>query len=99
MADVPINPPLPPLEDPRHEKEIFASEIAGVGFVHGNVVVTLANVRFGEAIEKETPRAHRVVAGRIVLTQVAANQLVQHIQRLAAQIEAAAKTAASQKPS
>jgi hypothetical protein len=96
MADIPANPPL---EDPLHEKEIFASEVAGVGFVHGNVVVTLAHLRFGEAIEKETPRAHRVVTGRIVLTHIAASQLVQHIQRLAVQIEAAAKTAASQKPS
>jgi hypothetical protein len=96
MADIPANPPL---EDPLHEKEIFASEVASVGFVHGNVVVTLATVRAGEAIEKETSRARRVVTGRIVLTHVAANQLVQHIQRLAAQIEAAAKTAASQRPS
>jgi hypothetical protein len=96
MADIPANPPL---EDPLHEKEIFASEVANVGFVHGNVVVTLANVRIVEAIEKETPRAHRVVAGRIVLTQVAANQLVQDIQRLAAQVEAAGRQAAAQKPS
>ena len=33
-------------EDPLHEKEIFASEVVGVAFVHGNVVVTLANARF-----------------------------------------------------
>ena len=33
-------------EDPLHEKEIFASEVAGVAFVHGNVIVTLANARF-----------------------------------------------------
>jgi hypothetical protein len=88
-----------PLEDPLHEKEIFASEVAGVGFVHGNVVVTLANVRFDEATGKETPQAHRVVTGRIVLTHVAANQLVQHIQRLAAQLESAGRQAAAQKPS
>jgi hypothetical protein len=96
VPDMPANKPL---EDPLHEKEIFASEVAGVGFVHGNVVVTLANVRFDEATGKETPQAHRVVTGRIVLTHVAANQLVQHIQRLAAQLESAGRQAAAQKPS
>jgi hypothetical protein len=36
MAD-PVKPPT--LEDPLIEKEIFASEVAGVGMVHGNVVL------------------------------------------------------------
>jgi hypothetical protein len=36
MAD-PVKPP--PLEDPLNEKEIFAREVAGVGMVHGNVVL------------------------------------------------------------
>jgi hypothetical protein len=96
---MPDAPSRPPLEDPLNEKEIFASEVAGVGFVHGNVLVTLANVRFDEATGKETPQVHRVVTGRIVLTNAAANQLVQDIQRLAAQVEAAGRQAAAQKPS
>jgi hypothetical protein len=46
MAD-PVK--APPLEDPHNEKEIFASEVAAVGMLHGNVVLTLANVRFDHA--------------------------------------------------
>ena len=38
----------PPLEDPLHEREIFASEVAGVAMVHGNFVLTLAKLRFEE---------------------------------------------------
>ena len=44
MAD---NPQQKVFEDPLHEKEIFASEVVGVAFVHGNVIVTLANARVG----------------------------------------------------
>ena len=36
----------PPLEDPLNEREIFASEVTGVGIIHGNVGITLANIRF-----------------------------------------------------
>ena len=38
----------PPLEDPLHEREIFASEVVSVGTVHGNIAITLATVRFDE---------------------------------------------------
>jgi hypothetical protein len=31
----------PPLEDPLHEKELFASEVTSVGVVHGNITITL----------------------------------------------------------
>jgi hypothetical protein len=77
-------------DDPLHEKEIFASEVAGVAFVHGNVIVTLANARFEAAGAGEPARVRHVIGGRIVLTNVAASQLLQSLQGLAAQIEAAA---------
>jgi hypothetical protein len=93
MAD---NPNRPLLEDPVHEKEIFASEVANIGMIHGNFAITLANVRFDDAIGGQQPKVRRVVTGRIVLTNAAAGQLVQSIQQLAAQIEAAAKTAPSE---
>jgi hypothetical protein len=82
-----------------HEKEIFASEVVSVGVVHGNIVITLANVRVGELIEGQSPKARRIVCGRIVLTNPAAGQLMNSLQRLGAQMEAAAKPPPSQKPS
>jgi hypothetical protein len=88
----------PPLEDPLHEKELFASEIAGVGLVHGNVIITLANVRFEEPVGDQPAKTRRVVSGRIVLTNIAAGQLIQNLQQLAAKIETAAATAAGHKP-
>ena len=54
---MPDSPAKPVLEDPAHEKEIFASEIAGIGVVHNNIVVTLATVRFEEAVGIEPPPA------------------------------------------
>jgi hypothetical protein len=93
MADIPAKPIL---EDPVHEKEIFASEVAGIAMVHNNIIVTLANVRFEESIENKAAKARRVVVGRVVLTNVAAGQLLQSLQRFAAQLEAAAKPAVPQ---
>jgi len=87
----------PPLEDLLSEKEIFASEVAGVAMVHGNVVLTLANIRFDEGDNDQPAKARRVVCGRVVLSNPAAGQLIQSLQRLAAQIEAATKQAASAK--
>jgi hypothetical protein len=77
----------PPLEDPLHEREIFANEIAGIAMIHGNFIVTLAKAK-----------VRRIVSGRLVLTHVAANQLLQQLQRIAAQIEAATAVAAGHKP-
>jgi hypothetical protein len=74
MAD-PVRPP--PLEDPLSEKEIFASEVAALAMVHGNVVLTLANIRFDEAGGDQPAKAHRVVCGRVVPTNPAAGQLIQ----------------------
>jgi hypothetical protein len=88
-----------PLVDPLHEKEMFASEVADVGFVHGNVIILLANLRFDEPLGNEAPKAHRFVVGRIVLTHLAANQLMLRLQNLAMQLEVAGKPPASQKPS
>jgi hypothetical protein len=80
----------PPLEDPLHEREIFASEVVSVGTVHGNIAVTLATVRFDEPSGDGAAKAHRVVAARLMLTGTAANQLLHHFRQLAAQIEAIA---------
>jgi hypothetical protein len=93
MADIAAKPIL---EDPANEKEIFASEVGGIAMVHNNIVVTLANVRFEEAIGNKAARARRIVVGRIVLTNVAAGQLSQSLQRFAAQLEAASRPVAPQ---
>jgi hypothetical protein len=94
----PASKPKPPLEDPLNEREIFASEIVSVGAIHGNIAITFANTRFEEPVGANPPKAHRVVTGRVVLTGIAASQLLGNLQRLAAQIEAIAATAAGHKP-
>jgi hypothetical protein len=83
----------PPLEDPLHEKELFASEVVGAALVHGNVVITLASVRFDEPAANTPPKPRRVITSRIVLTSPAAGQLLQNLQQLASQIEAKAASA------
>jgi hypothetical protein len=88
----------PPLEDPLHEKEIFANEVVGVAVTHGNFVITLANTRFEERIANQPAKIRRIVTGRIALTTVAANQLLQNLQSIAAQIEATALAVAGHKP-
>ena len=95
MADAQTKPPL---EDPLHEREIFANEVTGIAMVHGNFIVTLAKVRFEEAAGGQAAKVRRIVSGRLVLTNVAANQLLQQLQNIAAQIEAAAAAAAGHKP-
>ncbi len=97
MAD-PVHLPKPPLEDPLHERELFANEVVNVGAIHGNVTITLANTRFEEPVGTNPPKARRIVAGRIVLSGIAANQLLTDLKKLAAQIEAIAATAAGHKP-
>jgi hypothetical protein len=84
------NPPQKVFEDPLHEKEIFASEVVGVALVHGNVIITLANARIEGASEGKPSRVRHVISSRIALTTFAAFQLLKNLQRLAAQIEAAA---------
>jgi len=96
MADAPKPSPPPPLEDPNNEKEIFASEVVSVGVLHGNIMITLANVRVGEILEGQQPKTRRVVCGRIVLTNSAVGQLMNSLQRLSAQIGAAAKSPPTQ---
>ena len=86
------------LEDPLHEKEIFANEVAGIGSIHGNIVVTFANIRFDDPVGSNQPKARRVVAARLILTNPAAGQLLQSLQRLVAQLEAAQKSATSKEP-
>ena len=56
----------PPLEDPLHEREIFANEVAGIAMIHGNFIVTLAKVRFEDATEGQTAKVRRIVSGRLV---------------------------------
>jgi len=87
-----------PLEDPLHEREIFASDVAGIAFRHGNFVVTFASFRPQEAIGNQPPHMQRVVVGRVALTNGAAGQLLQNLQQIAAQIEAAASAVAGHKP-
>jgi hypothetical protein len=88
----------PPLEDPLNEREIFASEVIGVGSIRGNIAVALATVRFDEPIGASPAKPHRVVAARLMLTNVAAGQLLRNLQQLAAQIEAIANVAAGKQP-
>ena len=96
MADAQIKPPL---EDRLHEREIFANEVTGIAMVHGNFIITLAKHRFEESSgTNEAMKLRRIVSGRLVLTNVAANQLLQSLQNIAAQIEAAAAAAAGHKP-
>jgi hypothetical protein len=68
------SPAKPPLEDPLHEKEIFANEVTSIG-----------STRFDEQVGSNQPKAQRVIAARLILTNPAANQLLQSLQRLAAQ--------------
>ena len=96
MANTPR--PKPSLEDPRNEREIFASEVVSVGGIHGNIAITLANVRFDEPVGKNPAKQRRVVVARLMLTNVAASQLLRSLQRLAAQIEATAAAAAGKQP-
>jgi len=87
------NPPTiskMPLEDPLHEREIFATEVTGIGNIHGNLTLTLASVRFDEPVGNEAPKVRRVVTARLILTNAAAVQLFQSLQKFVAQIEAAA---------
>jgi hypothetical protein len=91
MATSPIPPPKPRLEDPLNVREIFATEVVGVGSVHGNLAITLAAVRFDEPSAGETPKARRVVTGRVILTGPAATQLLQSLHKLATPNEAAQK--------
>jgi len=84
------NPQQKVFEDPLHEKEIFASEVVGVAFVHGNVIITLANARIEGAGGGKPARLRHVISSRIALTNVGASQLLQNLQGLATQIEAAA---------
>jgi hypothetical protein len=91
-------PKKPPLEDSLYEKEIFANKVAAIAMIQGNFVVTLAKHRFEEPAGTQAPKLRRIVSGRLVLTNVAANQLLQHLQSVAAQIEAVAAAAAGNKP-
>ena len=97
MTD-PTHLPKPLLEDPHNERELFADEIAAIGTMHGNIWITLANTRFDDPVGANPPKARRVVIGRIVLSGVAAGQLLQNLQQLAAQINAIAANAAGHKP-
>lgn len=100
MDTPPMTPPAKPQrEDPLHEKEIFANELAGIGSVPGNIVMTFANVRFDDPVGSNQPKAGRVVAARLILTTPAAGQLLQSLQRLVAQMEAAQKSVAGKQPS
>ena len=90
--------PKPPLEDPLHEREIFATEVIGVGAIHGNVTITLGAIRFEEPVAGSQPKARRVVTARLILTNPAAGQLLKSLQGLVTQLEAAAAPPAAAGP-
>ncbi len=82
-----VTTPRPPLEDPTSIPEIFASECAGVAFINGNIVVTLANVRPDERAVGASPTVRRFVVGRFALSNVAARQFLNQLQNVMAQVE------------
>jgi hypothetical protein len=89
MAKEPTKP-RPPLEEPVPRDEIFASEVTSISLLHNNIIVTFGTTRVDEpAFTGGTPKQRRVVAARVVLTHVAAAQLISQLQGLASQIEAA----------
>ena len=79
--------PRPPLEDPTSIPEIFASECAGVAFINGNIVVTLANARPDEHATATAPKIRRFVVGRFALSNQAARQFLAQFQQVMAQVE------------
>lgn len=83
-------PPKPQLEDPLHEKEIFSNDVVGVGMMHGNLVVTLANIRFDESSGTESAKMRRVVSARLVLSNNAGDQLLRNLQNYFTQMQAMA---------
>jgi hypothetical protein len=87
MAAAPKPVRKPPLEDPLNEREIFASEIAGVGLLHGNLVITFAVPRFEEPAGGGPGHMRRLVTARVALTNVAAGQLLKHLHELLNQID------------
>jgi hypothetical protein len=96
MAKEPTKP-RPPLEEPVPRDEIFAGEVSSVSLLHNNIIVTFGTTRVDEPlITGATPKQRRVVAARVVLTHVAAAQLITQLQGLANQIESA--KAAKAKP-
>jgi len=77
---------------------LFASEVVGIAAVHGNFLVTLASVRFEEPVGNQPPKVFRVVTGRLCLTSIAANQMLQNLQQVVtAQIKATDATVADHK--
>ena len=72
MAEKPkvvVNRPVkaaPIVQDLFPTPEIFASEIASVGVLHGNIILTLANPRVSPQPDGRPGNArHVVVAGRV----------------------------------
>ncbi len=84
----PKRPPLPPLQETFQTPEIFASDVANVALMQGNVLVTLANIRIGDTSGSQPAKPQRIVAGRLILTAAAAQQLVNNIQGLVARVKA-----------
>jgi len=96
MATLP--PPRPPLEDPLHEREIYVTEVVGIGNMQGNVGITLACLRIDESADNNPPRMRRIVAARLVLTPVAVNQLFSSLQKLAVASQPTAPQATAEQP-
>jgi hypothetical protein len=86
MTTAPKPAAPPPLEDPLHEREIFASEVVGVASLHGNLAITLASLRFEDPLGKDMPKVRRVVTAQLVLTNIAAAQLLRSLHKLTTQL-------------
>ena len=86
----------PPLEDPNNVREIFATEVAGVGVGYGCMFITLAVERHGTSVDEKLKAVRRVVVGRVVLTAGAANSLRDQLNKLAVMTAAVQTPAASE---
>jgi hypothetical protein len=71
----------PPLEDPLNEREIFVTDVAGVGEVFGNISIDLAALRRSEG------KMRRILVARLILTPNAASALINSLQQLASRIK------------
>ena len=67
-------------------KELFVSGVGGVGFLHGVVTVTLTVVRAHDLGGKKA-KMSRVVVGRLALTNAAANDLLNELRALSANLK------------
>ncbi len=81
-----------------HEREIYATEVVGMGSMQGNVGITLACLRVDKSVDNNPPRMRRVVVARLVLSPVAVNQLFNNLQKLAVAAQPTAPQSTAEQP-